>query len=408
MTAVVLAQAPGTPQTVLTMPPTPLLPQHASSLAITSPATETPAAQLGSVTFAGPGCVPGGTGACPFDAAAILKEDGLIRAASGHYADAVGGAAVEAFAMEFGDATGAYSAYTFYRSLARSQRITSGDARLGKVAGETTLVADGAVLWAGTAVLRVNGRISAAQLDALKFALPKVGGRRGLAPLLPTYLPIKGAEAATARYALGPLGYKAMNGVLPADMLSWDKSAETLTSDYAADASANGGKGVLTLLLYPTPQIAGDRGRAIEKIMTEGGPARFGTVKLRRIGPLLGLTSGGFTPEHAEALVHTLHLTQDLTYDKPMPLEFHTEVRKTATLLQEIAIFCGLGILASVVIGAFLGGARAGIRVLRGKPAASEPEFLSINLRDQPKRLFAAPIPATAPDDNRVHQDQGV
>jgi len=50
-------------------------------------------------------------------------------------------------------------------------------------------------------------------------------------------------------------------------------------------------------------------------------------------------------------------------------------------LLVSIAIFCGLGAVAAVVLGLFLGGGRALIRVMQGKPAASEPEFLRIDLR---------------------------
>ena len=61
-------------------------------------------------------------------------------------------------------------------------------------------------------------------------------------------------------YALGPAGYQAMGGVLPADAVGFDKSAEAVTAKYRSG-------GMLTLLLYPTPQIAGDHGRAIEAAM---------------------------------------------------------------------------------------------------------------------------------------------
>ena len=176
-------------------------------------------------------------------------------------------------------------------------------------------------------------------------------------------------------------------GVLPPEILGWDKSAEIATGGYGGRA----GKGTLTLLLYPTPQIAGDRGRAIEAAVNQriqrDGAASFGTVKLRRIGPLVGMTSGGFTIEQAEALIGSLHLNQEISFDKPIPLEFHAEVKKTATLLQQIAVFTGVGILAALVLGVFLGGARAGWRVLHGKPAYSEPEFLRIDLKGRPAEL---------------------
>ena len=204
-------------------------------------------------------------------------------------------------------------------------------------------------------------------------------------PLLPTYLPLKSIAAGTERYSLGPASFKAMGGTLPADLPGWDKSAEVVTAEYVGRS----GKGAVMLLLYPTPQIAGDRGRALEKYVNDTGVAQFGTVKMRRVGPLVGMTSGALGTEQAAAFMAGLHLNQGLSFDKPMPLEFHAEIKKTASLLQSIAVFCGIGLVAALVLGTFLGGARAGIRVLQGKPAASEPEFLTINLRSDKRGLFA-------------------
>ena len=209
----------------------------------------------------------------------------------------------------------------------------------------------------------------------MEAGLPKIGGPKGAPPLLPTLVPTKGLEAGSVKYALGPTSYTAMGGILPSEILGWDKSAEVATAKYA-------GGGVLTLLLYPTPQIAGDRGRAIEASINANRSA-FGAVRLRREGPLLVLATGGFSPAQEGELVQGIHLPVQLTWDKKMPLEFHAEVQKTYSLLESIAIFCGLGALAAVILGVFLGGARAGIRVLQGKPAASEPEFLRIDLRGQ-------------------------
>jgi hypothetical protein len=381
------AAAPGEAKTIVSMPPTPLLPQAFSSLTSSGMAPQD-SKEIDSARFNSPGCAID-TGAQPATpsgpCAGVLKEDGLVRLAAGVYTGA-GSRKVTISAFEFGDASGAYSAYTFFRSMMQGGRLQGGEARLSKRSGETTLGGDDTLVWAGTAILHVQGHVTTAELSALEVRLPKVGGRRSLAPLEPTMFPteVGGAkiEPETLRYALGPAAYKAMGGVLPPDILGWDKSAEVATASYAG----KGGKGTLTLLLYPTPQIAGDRGRAIEKAVNG---ENLGTVKMRRLGPLVGVTSGNLPPEQAEGLIHAMQLNEIVTFDKPMPLEFHAEVRKTATLLQSIAIFTGTLILAAIVIGVFLGGARAGIRVLRGKPAASEPEFLTINLREKPMGFFA-------------------
>ena len=48
-----------------------------------------------------------------------------------------------------------------------------------------------------------------------------------------------------------------MGGVLPPEIVGFDKAAEVVTAKYE-------GKGTLTMLLYPTPQIAG-RPRAADR-----------------------------------------------------------------------------------------------------------------------------------------------
>jgi hypothetical protein len=254
---------------------------------------------------------------------------------------------------QFDDATGAYSAYTYL--------LKSGGDHVTQ-SGVSVVVTD----------LKMYPESAAALLKTVQVGLPKVGGTKGLAPLLPTYLPAKGLQKDSVRYALGPQGYQAMGGVLPSEIVGFDKAAEVATAKYE-------GKGTLTLLLYPTPQIAGDHGRQIVSEMTKQGPPA-GTVMVRREGPLVLLTSGAWSGPEAKALVEGIHLRNELTWNKPMPLEFHSEVRKTVSLLTSILIFCGLGAIAAVVLALFFGGARAAIRVMQGKPAATEPEFLRIDL----------------------------
>ena len=64
------------------------------------------------------------------------------------------------------------------------------------------------------------------------------------------------------RYALGPESYAAEGGVLPANSLGWDKSAEAVTANY----DEKHGHETVTLLIYPTPQIA----QAFEKQAVDG------------------------------------------------------------------------------------------------------------------------------------------
>jgi hypothetical protein len=330
-------------KTVLAIPPAPLLPESLR----TGPDHE---AGNGAPSWSG-------------DAAPILVEDGIKRYERGTALSPVAKGSVPSGTVtvyQFDDATGAYAAYSYLRK-------TGGDRVM--LSGVSVVVSD----------LKLYPESAAALLKTVQVGLPKVGGTKGLPPLLPTFLPAKGLERDTVKYALGPVGYQATGATLPAEIVGFDKAAEVVTAKYE-------GKGTLTMLLYPTPQIAGDHGRQIETEMNrQGGSA--GTVKLRREGPLVMLTTGAWKPAEAQELVENIHLHNQLTWNKPMPLEFHSEVRKTVSLLTSILVFCGVGALAAVILALFLGGGRAAIRVMQGKPAATEPEFLRIDLSGRPARI---------------------
>ncbi len=340
-------------KTMLAMPPSPLLPESL---------------RTGPDHDAGNGA-PAWSGAD----APILVEDGIRRYERGDAESPVGHGAIPGktapgktgpsgtvTVYQFDDATGAYAAYSYLRKSS-ADHVT--------LSGVSVMVSN----------LKLYPESAAALLKTVQVGLPKVGGTKGLPPLLPTFLPTQGLKRDTVKYALGPVGYQAIGGVLPPEIIGFDKAAEVVTAKYE-------GKGTLTMLLFPTPQIAGDHGRQIEAEMNRQG-ASAGTVKLRREGPLVLMTTGAWKPAEAQEMVENIHLRNELTWNKPMPPEFHSEVRKTVSLLTSILLFCGLGALAAVVIALFLGGARAAIRVMQGKPAATEPEFLRIDLSGRPARI---------------------
>lgn len=360
-----VGQAAG-PRTTLVEPPLPLLPAGFGNWKAVDAAGTAGAPGAGG---------PAGAGAprrLEDAGEAALKECGERRAVTRDYLR--GGRVLHVEAMEFGDATGAFSAMTL--ELRPGMRLGKDLGRVSAVGGDEALFTSG-----DTVVLAspVEGT-TVGDLRALELTLPKIGGPRGLAPLLPTLLPVKGLDRDSERYALGPVSYRQMGGALPAGALGFDKAAEAATARYAA--GAGGKQGMLTLLLYPTPEIAGDRGRAVEQVLNAGGE-RAGTAKLRREGPLVMLAQG-FSPEAAAALVDGVHLRSEVTWNKQMMPEFHAEVRKTASLLVSIAVFSGVLGAAAILLGLFLGVGRASIRVLMGKPAASEPEFLRLGLRPGP------------------------
>jgi hypothetical protein len=335
-------------KTMLAMPPSPLLPESL---------------RTGPDHDAGNGA-PSWSGAD----APILVEDGIRRYERGDAESPVAHGAMPGktgpsgtvTVYQFDDATGAYAAYSYLKKTTADHVMLN---------GVSVVVSN----------LKLYPESAAALLKTVQVGLPKVGGIKGLPPLLPTYLPTQGLKRETVKYALGPAGYQAIGGVLPPEIIGFDKAAEVVTAKYE-------GKGTLTMLLFPTPQIAADHGRQIEGEMNHQG-ASAGTVKLRREGPLVLMTTGTWKPAEAQEMVENIHLRNEVTWNKPVPPEFHSEVRKTVSLLTSILLFCGLGALAAVVLALFFGGARAAIRVMQGKPAATEPEFLRIDLSGRPARI---------------------
>jgi hypothetical protein len=298
----------------------------------------------------------------------ILNEDGLKREEHGTYRAGAGGVTVAVTARQFVDATGAHAAYSFYQRPGSNYRGTG-------LGNETNAVNDRYLFRSGASVVEATGARGPkveALLEGIETRLPKIAGPKGLSPVLPTYLPEKGLDRDTVKYALGPVSYEATGGVLPGTILGFDKAAEAVTAKYA-------GKGILTMLIYPTPQIAGDRLRAIEAEVHPKSQG-MGSVVLRREGPLVLMTSGAWKLDEAKALVAGIHPRAEVTWNKQMEPEFHAEIGKTYSLLSSIMIFCGIGALAAVILGLFLGAGRAGWRVMHGKPAAAEPEFLRIDL----------------------------
>jgi drug/metabolite transporter superfamily protein YnfA len=345
-----------------------------TSIAITEPSTPLLPVSFGEWKTAPAGSGAVGTISLAAANKAALEECGPVRSAVADYAR--GGKAIHVEAVQFGDRTGAYSAFTLVRRPGM---------QAGTTLGQYDSVGEGAVLFmAGSSVVLVSGA-SAEDLAGLKplaDGLPKVMGSKGMAPLLPALVPARGLVQGSLRYALGAATYSAEGGVLPAASLGWDKNAEAVTAEYEDKR----GKETLTLLLYPTPTIAGRFAREIENAAPQMGP-KFAGAKVRREAEIVMLAEGTFSPDEAQRMLEDIHMKQQVSSDRDMTFALtpHEQVMQGASLFKSILILGGVLMLAAVVIGVFLGAGRAAYRMARGKPAAAEVEFLSLHLSPQNK-----------------------
>src|SRR5436305_11029935 len=217
--------------------------------------------------------------------AAVLKEYGFTDFQSANYAK--GDRKLSIRAARFDDATGAYGAYTLYSQPGMQ---TEDIGRHGESAGDRVLFMQGNIL-VEAKLDRVNV-MSAAEMRELANDLPEPAANLAQPPALPRWLPESGFVQHSVKFALGPKSYDQIGAPLPASTIDFSKSPEMLTALYKSDA----GNGKLTLISYPTPQIAGVQLRAIEKNHARLQSSGAGDFQLKRSGSLLAIVSGEISP----------------------------------------------------------------------------------------------------------------
>jgi len=286
-------------------------------------------------------------------------------------------------ALRFHDASGAYGAYSFYRHDGwPKEEIGTG----------ATSDHNRVLFWLGNTVVDANfshlGPMSGSELRELASHIELPNGSKGIAPPILANLPKASLDPQTTHYAVGPAGYTGAGGVLPAALVGFDKGAETATASY----NLRSGPATLTVIDYPTPQMAAAQESKIRDYIKAGSKALppwpkplmdsdLASLEVRRSGPLVVLVSGDAVPDESHKLISLVNFQADLV-SIPQPTE--SEVAKTGRLLLGIAGIVIVGSFAAILLGFFLGGGRALYRIARGKPASSmyDEEFTSLNLHE--------------------------
>ena len=314
--------------------------------------------------------------------AAALKEYGFNAAVLANYKRE--GETLSLRALRFDDASGAYGAYSYYRQngwpkVAIGTGAASNNNRV--------------LFWVGTTVVDATfskvGPMSAGEMREIARQLPAPGGSSALLPPILACLPQSKLDPQTTHYAVGPAGYAGAGGVLPPALVNFDKGAETLTANY----SLISGSATLTLIDYPTPQIAHAQVDAIRAYLKAGSQATppwpkplndsdTASLEVRGSGPVVAIVSGDAIPEESHRLLEAVHFEAEMTAI-PQPVE--SEIEKTGKLLLGITVLCVVGAAAAILLGGFLGGGRALYRIARGKPASSafDEEFIYLDLREK-------------------------
>jgi hypothetical protein len=313
--------------------------------------------------------------------AAALKEYGFTDGSLATYER--GGETLTVKALRFEDASGAYGAYTYYRHDGwPKEEIGTG----------ATSDHNRVLFWLGNVLVDANfshiSTMSGSELRDLASGIPVPAGNKSLAPPILGNLPQKDMDGQTTHYALGPAGYAGSGGVLPPDLVGFDRGAETATATY----KLRSGPATLTLINYPTPQMAATRAKAIADYLRAGNTPQHPFTKplqdsnptvleVRRSGPLVALVSGDPIQDEGRKLLSSVHFDADMS---PIPGGGDTDVQKTVKLFIGIITLVVVMFIAAVLLALFLGGGRALYRFARGKPVSTvyDEEFTSLDLRD--------------------------
>jgi hypothetical protein len=313
------------------------------------------------------------------DNAAALKEYGFQSAMLATYHKDTEILAIRA--LRFEDLSGAYGAYTYYRGTGwpKEDIGTGGASNHNRV-----------LFWKGDVVMDATfshvGPMSGSELRELAGQLPAPVGNKALAPPILSTLPKASMDGQSTHYAVGPASYSGGGGVLPADLIGFDRGAETATATY----SLRSNPAVLTLIDYPTPQMAAAQEAKIRDYIKAGSHAQppfpkpltdsdQASLEVRRSGPIVALVSGDAIPDESHKLLQSVHYEADFV-SIPQPGE--SEVSKTSRLLIGIAGLVIVGAGTAIFLGFSLGGGRALYRLSRGKPISSvyDTEFIHLDL----------------------------
>lgn len=305
--------------------------------------------------------------------AAVLKEFGLSTVQLATYAKD-GGRKMSLRAARFEDATGAYGAFALYSQPGmRTEEI----GRHGESAGDRVLFMQGNIL-VEAKFDRVN-EMSAAELRELATDLPQPAANLSQPPTLPRWLPQPSFIEHSVKFAVGPKSYEQAGAPLPASTIDFSKSAEILTALYKSDK----GNAKLTLISYPTPQIAGTQLRAIEQNHAGLQSVGSGEFQIKRTGPILAIVSGEVSSSEARSLLASVNYEAEVTYNEPTFLSRRDNI---GNLIVAVFGLIGMILAVAVVIGVGFGGIRVVLKRLYPDRFIDRPEdarVITLNLRDE-------------------------
>jgi len=281
----------------------------------------------------------------------VLKEYGFTDFESGTYVRDDGNK-LTLRAARFGDASGAYGAFTFYKTPEMLNE---------KIGDQASSLNNRVLFYRGNvlvdAVFDHLTAMSAADLRELASSVLQPTQGSGKLPGLPALLPRQGYVKNTARYIMGPAALDRVGGPISSQQVDFNAGAEVVLGNYTTSA----GEVTLMLINYPTPQIAAQHLRQIEASRQSTGQSEAATpsgtppVYDRRTGPIVVVVAGALPQSEAKSLLASVNYDADVTWNEATTL---ADKDNLAKLLVNIIILSFILVGLALVAGVAFGGVR--------------------------------------------------
>lgn len=280
-------------------------------------------------------------------AASLFQEAGDTQGASScQYSS--GDKNIQVWVEKFRDPSSAYEVYTAVLHPGMMASLIGNNAAVDKTR-----------LWmlTGNLVVSVESQQLASEAD-LRQLVKSLEGHADKTPLPPmrAFLPSEGLIQGTQRYSLGPAGYDAAvksldrgayAGLSPE--LGFSSGAEVMLGGFA---NGKGGREVLLLVEFPTPQLAEQQLHHLQPVLA--AKPEFAGTTVERDASLLTMVLAPSSPEMAARLRKSIKYDTAITWNEPsQTLTDPPWFQVLKTVFFAAAGFCIFAALAGLIFGVF-------------------------------------------------------
>jgi hypothetical protein len=305
--------------------------------------------------------------------AQILREYGFTDSETATYDR--GDRKLNVRAERFGDTTGAYGAFTFYRQpeMAREKLCDQG-------ASDGTHI----IFYCTNVLVDVNfdkvTAMSPSELRELAASIPKVAGNLAEAPKIALYLP--GNIRENSKYFAGPIALDKLDSPIKSSQVNFSLSPEVVVGK----VRAQDGMATVALIQYPTPKIAqaqlkslDDWGKSYKHSTAEGSLNEFSS---KRSGPIIALVMGEIADSDAKALLSNINYDAEITWSEPT---YNGGRDNIGSLIYNDVILSLIIVAFMFVVGIAFGGFRLFMKKFFPGKLVDRPEdveFIKLNIRE--------------------------